>query len=158
MIRRRTMFTFVGVLAAMFALPSVMASPSKKSFDPDQQVKALFAEGLQRQQEKRYPEAIMVYRRALKLDPNQPETLNNLGFCYKAIKEYKKAVDYYQQALRLNPKLAEAHEYLGEAYVQLGRMDLAQQEYQTLLALDPKEAAELKEKIDASKIPSAKSQ
>ena len=148
MTRPQATFTVVGVLAAALATPSVMALPSKKSPSSDEQIKSLFAEGVERQQDKRYPEAIMVYRRALKLNPNQPETLNNLGFCYKAMKEYKKAIDYYQQALRLNPNLAEAHEYLGEAYVQLGEMALARQEYQTLLALDPKEAAELKEKIE----------
>ena len=148
MTQRQTAFTLVGLLAAALAVPSVMALPSKKSPNPDEKIKGLFAEGLQRQQEKRYPEAIMVYRRALRLNPDQPETLNNLGFCYKAMKDYKKAIDYYQQALRLNPKLAEAHEYLGEAYVQLGQMHLAQKEYQTLLTLDPKEAAKLKETID----------
>ncbi len=148
MTRGQTTFVLVGLLAAALAAPSVMALSSKKSPSSDEKIKGFFAEGLQRQQEKRYPEAIMVYRRSLKLDPNQPETLNNLGFCYKAMKEYKKAVDYYQQALRLNPKLAEAHEYLGEAYVQLGQIELARKEYQTLLALDPKEAAQLKEKID----------
>ncbi len=131
------------------AAPPAVAFPSKETPSPDIQAKRLFAEGQQRQQEKRYAEAITAYRRAIKLDPNQPETLNNIGFCYKEMKEYKKAIEYYKDTLRLNPKLAEAHEYLGEAYLQAGQGELAQQEYQTLLALDPRAAGELKEKIDA---------
>ncbi len=145
-------------IGLMAAAPSAMALPSRKTSSPDQQAKALFAEGQQRQQEKRYGEAITAYRRAIKLDPNQPETLNNIGFCYKEMKEYKKAIAYYKEALRFNPKLAEAHEYLGEAYLQMGQLKLAEEEYQTLLALDSDEAKELREKIDTSKIPSTKFQ
>ncbi|MBI4340812.1 MAG: tetratricopeptide repeat protein [Candidatus Omnitrophica bacterium] len=137
--------------------PLASALPSQEISSADQQVRAYFAEGHQRQHEKRYAEAITAYRRALKVDPDQPETLNNIGFCYKELKDYKNAVRYYKDALRLNPKLAEAHEYLGEAYVQMGRLELAEQSYLTLLALDPEEAEELKEKIDAVKTSSTQS-
>ncbi len=152
--RMRFWILLSGLLVSLPALYAV-AAPSKQVQSSDEKIKGYFAEGLQRQQEKRYPEAIMVYRRAIKLDANQPETLNNLGFCYKQMREYKKAVEYYKQALALKPDLAEAHEYLGEAYVQLGQLALAKQEYETLLKLDPKEAKELREKIEAKTSPSA---
>ena len=109
--RREVASLFLGI---MLALPAAGAYAAPTGLAPGaaERIKALFAEGLQRQQEKRYPEAIMVYRRALKLDPNQPETLNNLGFCYEQMKDSKKALDYYTQALALKPDLAEAQAFI----------------------------------------------
>ncbi len=152
--RIRYLALLFGLLVSMPA-PYAVAAPSKQVQSSDEKIKGYFGEGLQRQQEKRYPEAIMVYRRAIKLDPNQPETLNNLGFCYKQMRDYKKAIECYKQALTLKPGLAEAHEYLGETYVELGELELAKQEYETLLKLDPKEAKELYEKIEAKTTPTA---
>lgn len=126
------------------------AAPSRQVESQDKKIEGLFYEGLQRQQEQRYAEAIMAYRRAIKLNPNQPQTLNNLGFCYKQMRDYKKAVDYYKQALALKPDLAEAHEYLGEAYVQMGKLDLAREQHQILLALNAEQAKELEAKISAA--------
>ena len=101
-------------LGALLVLPASYAcgAPNEQTYSAAEKVKALFAEGLQRQQEKRYPEAVMVYRRALKLDSNQPETLNNLGFCYEQMKNEKKALEYYTQALLLKPDLAEAQAFV----------------------------------------------
>ena len=124
------------------------ALPSRQTETSDQQAKALFAEGLQRQQEKRFPEAIQAYERSLRYDPKQAQTLNNLGFCYKSMGKFQKAVTYYREALSIDPQLAEAYEYLGEAYLGMGKLELAQLQYRKLLKLNPKEAAELKEKID----------
>lgn len=149
--RNRTVALIAGLSGIVLALAgTAWAKPSTESASDEQRIKGFFGEGLQRQQEKRYAEAVMVYRRALKLDPHQPEVLNNMGFCYKAMKNYKKAIEYYKQALHLKPDLAEAHEYLGEAYVAIGNLKLAQQEYETLLTLDPEEAEELKGKIDTA--------
>ncbi len=124
------------------------ALPSEQTDTSHEQAKALFAEGLQRQQEKRFPEAIQAYERSLRYDPKQAETLNNLGFCYKSMGKYQKAVGYYRDALSIDPQLAEAYEYLGEAYLGMGKIDLAKLQYRKLLKLNPEEAAELKEKID----------
>lgn len=135
-------------ISGVFA-DAARALPSKSTPTANNKAKQLFDEGLMRQQDKRYAEAVTAYRRSLKIDPSQPQALNNIGFCYKSMKQYDKAVDYYQQALRLDPRLAEAHEYLGEAYLGLGKKALAEKEYRILLSLDSKEAAELKEKIEA---------
>lgn len=126
------------------------AAPSNQAQSQDKKIEGLFYEGLQRQQEKRYAEAIMAYRRAIKLDPGQPETLSNLGFCYKQMRDYKKAVECYKQAIALKPDLAETHEYLGEAYVQMGKLGLAREQHKILLTLNAEEAKELEEKINAA--------
>lgn len=147
--RRKLFAAGLVVLGIGSLATAALALPSKNSPTQDDKAKRLFDEGLMRQQDKRFSEAITAYRRSLKIDPKQPEALNNIGFCYKSIKQFDAAVDYYKQALRLNPQLADAHEYLGEAYIGLGKKELAEKEYQALLPIDPKEAGELKEKIEA---------
>lgn len=107
------------LLAALIGFPASCARAESGTAVPgsEEKIEGLFAEGLQRQQEKRYPEAIMVYRRSLKLDPNQPEILSRIGYCYAQMGENKKALDYYKQALALKPDLEEARKYI-EAHAQ----------------------------------------
>ena len=136
------------VLAAGWAAP-VAAAPETEIPSPERQVWLYCAEGHQRQGEQRYAEAVTAYRRALKINPHQPETLSRISACYQAMKEYRKAVDYAQQALRLNPRMAEAREALGEAYVQLGKIEQAREQYVILLTLDLDRAGKLKEALDA---------
>jgi Flp pilus assembly protein TadD len=47
-------------------------------------------------------EALMVLRRALKMDPQNPFTLNNLGVASEAIGDYDGALRYYDDAAALN--------------------------------------------------------
>lgn len=149
--RWRVTMVVVGAGLSVLAVPPAWALPSQRTPSQKEQARASFEEGHRHQQAKRYQQAIQAYEASLRDDPNQAETLNNLGFCYKSLKRYQKAIGFYQDALRLNPDLAEAHEYLGEAYVELGKLPLAEREYDRLLKLDPREAGELKQKIDAKR-------
>ncbi|HLJ79715.1 MAG TPA: tetratricopeptide repeat protein [Acidobacteriaceae bacterium] len=47
-------------------------------------------------------EALMVLRRALKMDPQNPFTLNNLGVASEAIGDYEGALRFYDEAADLN--------------------------------------------------------
>ncbi len=107
---------FLGILMALPA-SYAGAETGKLTLDIEKKIQGLFWEGDQRQNEKRYAEAIMVYRRSLKLDPNQPDMLFRIGFCYEQMGESKKAVDYYKQALALKPDLEDARRYI-EAHAQ----------------------------------------
>jgi tetratricopeptide (TPR) repeat protein len=125
-----------------------LAAPSSYSPSPKAEAKRAFDEGLTHQKAERFQEAIKAYEASLRYDENQPEALNNLGFCYKSLKRYQRAISYYRTAIRLRPDFAEAHEYLGEAYIGLGKLDLARKEYQWLKKSGSDEAEELKVKID----------
>ena len=124
--RWRVTMVVVGAGLSVLAAPPAWALPSQRTPSQKEQARASFEEGHRHQQAKRYQQAIQAYEASLRDDPNQAETLNNLGFCYKSLKRYQKAIGFYQDALRLNPDLAEAHEYLGEAYVELGKLPLGQ--------------------------------
>src|SRR3989338_11177996 len=101
---------------------SAAAAPETDAPSPGRQVWLYNAEGQQRQDERRYAEAVTAYRRGLKIDHNQPETLSRVSVCYRAMKEYRKAADYAQQALRLNPRMAEAREAPGAGGVRVGEV------------------------------------
>lgn len=61
------------------------------------------------------------YQRALQLDPNYADALNNLGATYFAERKYKTAIHYYQRALALAPRSAVYLVNLGTAYFAEGK-------------------------------------
>ena len=110
--RNRVLVVVLIALLSAFPVRYAAADAGKETQGIDGKIMGLFLEGEQRQQEKRYPEAIMVYRRSLKIKPNQPDLLFRIGYCYERMGESKKALDYYKQALALNPALDEARKYV----------------------------------------------
>lgn len=82
-------------------------------------------------------EARRDYERALQLNPDYPDAMNNLGAIYFAERNYRKAIRYYQQALRLAPNSAVYMVNLGTAYFAQGKRREGAEAYQKALALDP---------------------
>lgn len=60
----------------------------------------LFENGVKLFREKKYPAAIVVFRRVFELDPN-PFVLFNIGRCYEEQGSLEEAVQYYDRALKL---------------------------------------------------------
>lgn len=77
------------------------------------------------------------YLKALRLRPNFPQALNNLGAVYYAKKDYRRAVKYYRKALALQPRSAAIDNNLGAAWFALGKNDLGTAAYRAAFALDP---------------------
>ncbi len=73
---------------------------------------------------KRYEESIQAYRRALGLDPNYEEALNNLAITYQQAGRYfgenqgnlQLAIQYLEQARTMRPNEFETNRLLGVAY------------------------------------------
>jgi tetratricopeptide (TPR) repeat protein len=70
-----------------------------------------------------YPQAIDLFQRALKADPNNPDILNMLAHAQRKAGPMDDvlmdaAMDNYWKALKIRPDFPEAREYLGEAYLQ----------------------------------------
>lgn len=82
-------------------------------------------------------EARSNYERALQLDPNYADALNNLGATYFAERRYKAAIHYYQRALALSPNSAVYLVNLGTAYFAQGKKDSGADAYRRAFALDP---------------------
>jgi tetratricopeptide (TPR) repeat protein len=77
------------------------------------------------------------YEKAIKLNPQYSEAVNNLGTVYYAHKKFRKAISYYRRALKLSPNSASIYSNLGTAYFARKNYKEAAQAYQTALSLDP---------------------
>ena len=68
---------------------------------------------------KKYDDAILNYKKAIRLNINYAEAYNNLGITFKEIKNEKEAEKNYQKAIELKPNYAEAYNNIGILYGEL---------------------------------------
>lgn len=91
-------------------------------------------------QQGRHEEAIVAFRRALQLRPDDPPVNNDLGCELVAIGQAHLAIPVLERALQLRPGYVEAHNNLGNALSREGRSDEAIAHYQTAVKLKPTHA------------------
>ena len=70
-----------------------------------------------------------------KLQPNNADVQNLLGYSNRKLGNLDKALLHYANAIKLDPKHLGAHEYLGEAYLLLNNPSKAKVELATLKQL-----------------------
>ena len=85
---------------------------------------------------RKYPEAIIVFKRLSEFSPSV-NTYMYLGNSYVYAEEYETGADVYKKAIGLDPKNAFAHLQLGIAYYYLDRREEALAEYKEAAKLDP---------------------
>jgi Flp pilus assembly protein TadD len=85
----------------------------------------------------RTDEAIVLYRRALKINPGYADAMNSLGSALTAQSNYAGAIALYRQLLQLDPGHSDAHFNYGCALADTGRYAEAVDEYQEALKLQP---------------------
>lgn len=81
------------------------------------------------------------YLRALDINPNQPETYNNLGALYMDTNRNGEAVQYFSQAIALNPSYFRALMNRGVAYSKIGQFSLALNDFDAAAQLRPNDPA-----------------
>jgi len=77
------------------------------------------------------------YERALKLNPQYAEAINNLGTVYYAQKSYRRALGQYRRALLITPQSGSILSNMGTAYFARKQYDQAFKLYDQALAADP---------------------
>lgn len=77
------------------------------------------------------------YQRAIKLDKNYADAVNNLGTIYYAEKKYRGAISRYRKAIGMMPDSASFWSNLGTAYYSRGKFDDMTKAYTRALQLDP---------------------
>lgn len=82
-------------------------------------------------------EARKSFERALKIDPQNPHALNNLGAMDCIDRKYKNAVAHLKRSLALDETIASAHLNIAEAWMGLKDVDRAMTEYARAIELDP---------------------
>ena len=97
---------------------------------------------------KRYEKALEYLIKSNKEKPNQPNTLNYLGFALRKLGNFEKAEKYYLLGLNIKPDHHGINEYLGELYIVTDRMNLAKERLEVLKDCNCEEYDELKELIE----------
>ena len=97
---------------------------------------------------KLYGKAQEKLRDANKVERNNPDILNYLGFALRKIGKFEEAEKFYMQGLKIKPDHNGINEYLGELYIQTGRKNLAEERLAVLKNCKCKEYEELKEIIE----------
>ncbi len=69
---------------------------------------------------KEYGKAEELYRKALKLKPDDPKIHANLGVLYYKQKLYAQSAESYKRAIQLAPSMTDANFYLARCYQELG--------------------------------------
>ena len=80
--------------------------------------KMLYEQAFKKQQEGNLDEARNLYRKVLKIDPQNIQALNNLGVIHMNTKYYKKAILRFNDALHIKHDYADAHYNLACLYAQ----------------------------------------
>ena len=101
--------------------------------------------------EKRYKKAFKLLLVSNKKKPNNPDTLNYLGFTSRKLGEFEKGENYYLEGLAIEPNHVGINEYLGELYVVTNRIELAKERLNVLINCNCEEYNELKEIIEGTK-------
>ena len=101
--------------------------------------------------EKRYRKAFKLLIASNKKKPNNPDTLNYLGFTSRKLGDFEKGESYYLEGLAIEPNHIGINEYLGELYVATNRIKLAKERLNVLINCNCEEYKELKEIIEGTK-------
>lgn len=97
-------------------------------------------QGLAQMRLKNYDKAILIYKKAIETNPNDPTVHSNLGTVYFSTQKYKEAMDEFNIAVRLKPNYSEAWTNLGSTYGTFQQFDLAISAFEKSLAIDPNNA------------------
>src|SRR5579872_3333573 len=94
------------------AIPAlfIMATACRSSRDYVAEADRLFSA-------KKYPEAALIYRKAIQKDPRSAEAYYKLGLAQRANGNYPAAYESFIHAVTLNPQLDQAQIELGNLYL-----------------------------------------
>jgi type IV pilus biogenesis/stability protein PilW len=79
-------------------------------------------------------EAYVEFQKALKLDPDNKDTLKELGYISARFGKYDEAISYYKQAISLDPDYSDALNNLGVVYIDIENWDEAIRNFKAALS------------------------
>ena len=115
----------------------------KKATTLVKKAKKLEAKNKIEKAKKNYLKAYDILEEANKIEPNNPDVLNYLGFTLRKTGDLKNAEIFYLEGLKLDATHPGINEYLGELYVETNRIELAKERLEALKGCDCEEFEEL---------------
>jgi Flp pilus assembly protein TadD len=145
-VTRRVRFLCAALLCAAIAALAPVAAADPDDTDPDLAKRDQdYAAGKRAAESKDWAQAVQLYQRAEKRNPDHADLQNNLGFAYRNLKQYDLAFEHYKRAIELDPRHRGAHEYIGEAYLMTGDLASAEKHLAALKSLCLLPCEELKD-------------
>jgi len=87
--------------------------------------------------QKQYDAAVPVWKQALKLEPDDPQSLNNLGVSLVFLKRNDEAVEDFHKALKADPEFVDAYTNIGQIEMERGQFNDALANYRKADELKP---------------------
>lgn len=87
-------------------------------------------------QNENYLDALKLINEALRLQPNYPAALSNLGNTYRKIGNYEKAIECYEKSLEFQPNFIDVLSNLGSIYLKMHNYELAKINIDKALAIN----------------------
>ena len=115
----------------------------KKATTLVKKAKKLEAKNKIEKAKKNYLKAYDILKEANKIEPNNPDVLNYLGFTLRKTGDLKNAEIFYLEGLKLDSTHPGINEYLGELYLETNRIELAKERLEALRGCDCEEFEEL---------------
>ena len=143
MLKLRTIKCFAFFLLAILASAAAHGQPrgqTRKAKPASKQVSRaanLVDEADKLSEEKKWSEAIDVYKIAIRLDSNYEDAYAGLGDSYLNIGKWDEALSAYKEQIRVAPNSPNAHYNLGYAYNRMGRHGEAFAPLVKAVSLDP---------------------
>src|ERR1700693_1244227 len=119
-------FIFLLALGSLFSTPAFA-----------QTAESYRRQAVELSRQKSWDEALVLYRKALALAPNDPDTHYNLALALKYKGEANPAIEEFETALRIKPNWSDARYGLGATYDDLHEQQAALKELHTALKLNP---------------------
>ena len=145
------LFTSHSFSAGSDPKPAKVKTDYSKAVDSIKFAKKYEKKGKLEKAKKRYEKAQKLLLKSNKEKPNQPDTLNYLGFTTRKLGDYENGEKYYLMGLKIDPNHTGINEYLGELYVTTNRLALAKERLKVLESCNCEEYSELKDIIDGIK-------
>jgi Flp pilus assembly protein TadD len=111
------------LLSAAIAAFAPLAAADATEVNPDLATRdADYAAGKKAVERKDWPEAVRLFERSAKRNPDYADLQNYLGYSYRNLRQFDLAFKHYERAIELDPRHRGAHEYIGEAYLMTGNL------------------------------------
>ncbi|MGH9470288.1 MAG: tetratricopeptide repeat protein [Terriglobia bacterium] len=101
------------------------------------ELRGLITQATNQRSNGQFPQAVQTLRRAVILDPDNPDLHHELGITFLMIRDWEDARVELLEALHHNPGDADAHNGLGYALEKLGQIRPALDQFRLAMHLDP---------------------
>ncbi len=108
-----------------------------KALELRRTVQALNALGLAYQDMERFPESVLAFQEALKVNPGYTDALHNLGVTFNRFVRPESSVTCFDEVIARNPGLPQAYYNRGNAHQLLGNFTDAIADYESAIRLSP---------------------